>query len=359
PEDRTLAQQLSIYMKEGFSRLEHDGKFVDISDLLSSTDNLPEELADDHSLLIDRLSVSCDADEVSRMTDSVETALFEGRGLCRVKVWRSRDNVEVKEFSNRFTADGMEFRVPSDLMFNFNNPYGACPVCEGFGKVMGISEDLVIPDKSRSVYEDAVQCFRGEKMSECKHHLVKLAKKIGFPIHTPYCNLTKEEKDILWHGKGAWEGIDGFFRWVDENQYKIQYRVLKARYRGKTTCPECAGSRLRKDVEYVKVGGRSITELVRMPVSELLSFFNSLSLQGADAIAAERLLTEIRNRLTFLVEVGLGYLTLDRLSSTLSGGESQRINLATSLGSALVGSLYILDEPSIGLHSRDTARLIR
>ncbi|MDE6805728.1 MAG: excinuclease ABC subunit UvrA, partial [Muribaculaceae bacterium] len=250
------------------------------------------------------------------------------------------------------------FREPTDLMFNFNNPYGACPECEGFGKVLGISEDLVIPDKTLSVYQGAVQCWRGDKMGEWKKELIQLAPHISFPIHTPYISLTDEQKRTLWHGNGKWEGIDGFFRWVDENQYKIQYRVLKARYRGKTECPTCHGSRLRPDVEYVKVGGKSITEIVRMPVSKVREFFNNLELNEHDAVIARRLLTEIRNRIGFLEEVGLGYLTLDRLSSTLSGGESQRINLATSLGSSLVGSLYILDEPSIGLHSRDTNRLV-
>lgn len=255
-------------------------------------------------------------------------------------------------------ADGIEFREPSDLMFNFNNPYGACPECEGFGKVMGISEDLVVPDKSLSVYQDAVQCWRGEKMSEWKRHLIHIAPQFSFPVHKPYSELTDSEKDFLWKGNSNWEGIDGFFRWIDENQYKIQYRVMKARYRGKTTCPTCHGSRLHKDVEYVKIDGHTITELVRMPVSDLRKLFMSLNLSDTDQQIAKRLLLEINNRLEFLDEVGLGYLTLDRLSSTLSGGESQRINLATSLGSSLVGSLYILDEPSIGLHSRDTRKLI-
>ena len=243
-------------------------------------------------------------------------------------------------------------------MFNFNNPYGACPECEGFGKVMGISEDLVVPDKSLSVYQDAVQCWRGEKMSEWKRHLIHIAPQFSFPVHKPYSELTDREKDFLWKGNSNWEGIGGFFRWIDENQYKIQYRVMKARYRGKTTCPTCHGSRPHKDVEYVKIDGHTITELVRMPVSDLRKLFMSLNLSDTDQQIAKRLLLEINNRLEFLDEVGLGYLTLDRLSSTLSGGESQRINLATSLGSSLVGSLYILDEPSIGLHSRDTRKLI-
>ncbi len=357
PEGRTLAQQLDVYLKEGYSRLEKDGDFVDIASLLQEG-----ELPDDpgaYRLMIDRLSVSSDKDEVSRLTDSVETAYFEGRDECIIKVW-TPDGPKEHTFSKQFTADGMEFREPSDLMFNFNNPYGACPTCEGFGKVLGISEALVVPDPTRSVYQDAVQCWRGEKMGEVKQELIKIAPKAGFPIHTPYNQLTQEQKDFLWHGdkKYKWDGIDGFFRWVDENQYKIQYRVMKARYRGKTTCPDCHGSRLRPDVEYVKIAGRSITELVRMPVSELRPWFDNLQLGESDSVIAKRLLTEIRSRLGFLDKVGLGYLTLDRLSSTLSGGESQRINLATSLGSSLVGSMYILDEPSIGLHSRDTQKLI-
>lgn len=355
PEGRTLAQQLDVYLKEGYSRLEHEGDFVDIASLLASGE-IPEDPAS-YRLIIDRLSISSDKEEVSRLTDSVETAYFEGRDECIVKVWTEAGPKE-HIFSKQFSADGMEFREPSDLMFNFNNPYGACPTCEGFGKILGISEDLVVPDKTRSIYQDAVQCFRGEKMGEWKQELIRLAPKADFPIHAPYASLTQAQKDWLWHGDGRWEGIDGFFRWVDQNQYKIQYRVLKARYRGKTTCPDCHGSRLRPDVEYVKIGGHSITDLVRMPVSRLREWFDNLQLDETDSAIAKRLLLEIRSRLGFLDKVGLGYLTLDRLSSTLSGGESQRINLATSLGSSLMGSLYILDEPSIGLHSRDTQKLI-
>ncbi len=354
PEGRSLRQQLEIYLKEGYTRLEQDGSFIDISDVLAAKE---EPKPGGYRLLIDRFTVSTDKDEVSRLTDSVETAYFEGHDECIVMVWGA-DGVHEHAFSKRFTADGIDFREPNDLMFNFNNPYGACPECEGFGKVMGISEDLVVPDKSLSVYQDAVQCWRGEKMSECKKELIHIAPHFNFPIHTPYSELTKAQKRFLWEGNSSWPGINGFFRWVDENQYKIQYRVLKARYRGKTTCPTCGGSRLRPDVEYVKVSGKTITELVRYPIKELRAFFDTLELPENDAAIAARLLTEIRHRLRFLDEVGLGYLTLDRLSSSLSGGESQRINLATSLGSSLVGSLYILDEPSIGLHSRDTQRLI-
>ena len=355
PEGRDFSQQLEIYLKEGYSRIEKDGDFIDISEFLQSNEGLP--ISDGYRLLIDRLSVSSEKDEISRLTDSVETAYFEGHDECIIKIWGT-DGVHEHHFSRKFTADGMEFREPSDLMFNFNNPYGACPECEGFGKVMGISEDLVIPDKSLSVYQDAVQCWRGEKMGEWKKRLIHLAPKFSFPIHTPYSQLTEAQKRLLWHGNNIFEGIDGFFRWVDENQYKIQYRVLKARYRGKTICPTCHGSRLRPDVEYVKIDGHTITEMVKMPISELRKLFAGLNLNETDRIVGQRLLLEITNRLEFLDEVGLGYLTLDRLSSTLSGGESQRINLATSLGSSLVGSLYILDEPSIGLHSRDTGRLI-
>ena len=354
PDDRTFEQQLQIYLKEGYTRLERDEEFLDIEELLESNEPHSHEY---YRLLIDRLSVSSDKDEQSRLADSIETAYFEGKDECVVKVWVDG---EVKEhcFSKKFTADGIEFREPNDLMFNFNNPYGACEVCEGFGKVVGVDENLVIPDKTLSVYEGAVQCWRGEKMSEWKNALIAISIHYDFPIHVPYCELTEAQKDFLWHGKDQWPGIDGFFKWVDENQYKVQYRVLKARYRGKTICPECHGSRLRKDVEYVKIGGKSITELVRLPISSLIDFFKHLQLNETDQVIGKRLLTEITNRLDFLNDVGLGYLTFDRLSSTLSGGESQRINLATSLGSSLVGSLYILDEPSIGLHSRDTQRLL-
>lgn len=355
PENRTFDQQLEIYLKQGYSRLEKDGEFIAISDLRAKG---TPDFADGYRLLIDRLSVSNAKDEISRLTDSVETAYYEGHDECIIKIWGA-EGVHEHQFSKRFVADGMEFREPSDLMFNFNNPYGACPTCEGFGKVLGISEDLVIPNKTLSVYQNAVKCWSGDKMSEWKTRLIHLAPRFNFPIHTPYMDLTQAQKDFLWHGNSHWEGIDGFFKWVDTRQDKIQYRVLKARYRGKSVCPDCHGSRLRKDVEYVKVAGKTIFDMVRMPISELTEFMNNINLGETDEAIAMRLLTEIRQRLGFLNNVGLGYLTLDRLSSTLSGGESQRINLATSLGSSLVGSLYILDEPSIGLHSRDTEKLIR
>ena len=353
-ENRTFPQQLEIYAKEGFSRLEKDGQFFNITDILAEK---PRK-NNGYRLLVDRLAVADNKDEISRLTDSVETAWFEGNNQALLKVWCD-DGIREHNFSRQFTADGMEFREPSDLMFNFNNPYGACPVCEGFGNVLGISEDLVIPNKTLSVYQNAVRCWNGDKMSEWKKKLIHIAPKFNFPIHTPYHELTDEQRDFLWNGNDQWEGINGFFRWIDTMQEKMQYRVLKARYRGKTRCPECHGSRLRKDVEYVRIGGRSITELVRMPITELKPFFQDLELSDADAKIGERLLVEINQRLQFLLDVGLGYLTLDRLSNTLSGGESQRINLAASLGSSLVGSLYILDEPSIGLHSRDTEKLIK
>lgn len=358
-EGRTMLQQLDIFRKEGYSRVEKDGDFIDISDIGN------EEDAEGVRLLIDRLSVSASDDETTkkenraRLADSLETAYFEGHDQCIVKIWEKGKETRELNFSNKFTADGLEFREPSDQMFNFNNPYGACPKCEGFGKIMGVSEDLVVPDKSKSIMEDAVVCWRGEKMSECKRDLIRVASRYKFPIHKPYNELSPSELRFLWKGEGSWYGIDGFFKWVDEQQYKIQYRVMKARYRGKTTCPECRGSRLHPDVEYVKIDGKNITELVKMPIERLAEWFDNIQLNETDEKIASRLLIEIRNRLHFLREVGLGYLTLDRLSNTLSGGESQRINLATSLGSSLVGSLYILDEPSIGLHSRDTNRLVK
>lgn len=355
PENRSFNQQLDIYLKEGYSRLEKDGEFIDIQEALEADKPMSAEY---YRLLIDRLSINDDADTRSRLTDSVETAFFEGHDEIVVKVFNSDAEPQALEFSRRFALDGMDFREPSDLMFNFNNPYGACTRCEGFGQVLGISEDLVVPDKSLSVYQGAVVCWKGEKMDDCRRELISLASEIGFPIHTPYSDLTRAQLDILWHGKGRWEGIDGFFRWVDQNQYKIQYRVLKARFRGRTLCPVCHGTRLKPDTEYVKVAGKSISELLDMPVSKLRKWFQDLALSATDAEIAKRLLREINSRLRYLDEVGLGYLTLSRPWSTLSGGESQRIKLATALGSSLVGSLYVLDEPSIGLHPRDTQRLI-
>ena len=355
PEKRRFRTQLEVLLKGGYSRLVKDGEFIDIEHLLA--DYILPETASGYDLLVDRLSVAYEGDELSRLADSVETAFFEGHDEMSLLVWGT-DGLHRHDFSKRFEADGIVFREPSELMFNFNNPYGACPRCEGFGRVIGIDPNLVVPDPSLSVYDDAVMCWRGDKMSEWKRELIHLAPHIGFPIHRPYCDLTQAELDVLWHGNGRFKGIDGFFKMVEENQYKIQYRVMLARYRGKTRCPECNGSRLRKESEYVKVGGATISELVKMPVTDLKEWFAALKLDDNDKLVSSRLLVEINNRIGFLCDVGLGYLTLDRLSSTLSGGESQRINLATSLGSSLVGSLYILDEPSIGLHSRDTMKLI-
>lgn len=355
PSDRTIDEQMKIFLQEGFSRVEYNGVFYDIEEIVQN--NKIKDLKTS-KLVIDRLVISSDKDEQNRMADSIETAFFEGRGECILKIWEE-NNVKEYLFSNEFTADGQKFREPTELMFNFNNPYGACEKCEGFGKIMGVDEDLVIPNKTLSIYEDAVQCWRGDKMSEWKNEFIHIAATRKFPIHKPYYDLTEEEHDFLWYGDGDWVGINGFFKWLDANSYKIQYRVLKARYRGKSICPECHGTRLNNDVEYVKINGYSITQLVRMPGRDLYRFFQNLELDETDKKIAKRLLTEINHRLEILNEVGLGYLTLDRMSSTLSGGESQRINLVKSLGSSLVGSLYILDEPSIGLHSRDTNRLIK
>lgn len=358
PEGRTIPTQLDVYFKGGYTRLlAKDGTFVSIEQMLADKGGCPSGL-DGYDLLIDRLTADTeDKDSLSRLTESVEAAFFEGHDTMTLVVWTD-GNVRRHEFSKRFEADGITFIEPSEQMFNFNNPYGACPRCEGFGRTMGISEDLVVPNPSLSVYDDAVVCWRGEVMSQWKRDFIHMAAHISFPIHRPYRELTAEQKKLLWEGNTAWPGINGFFDWVETQQHKIQYRVLLARFRGKTLCPVCHGSRLRPEAKYVHVGGKDISSIVSMTVSDLRQWFSHLKLDSRDSEIAARLLTEINNRLTFLDDVGLGYLTLDRLSNSLSGGESQRINLATSLGSSLVGSLYILDEPSIGLHSRDTQRLI-
>ncbi len=355
PEGRTTADHLDVLRKEGFSRLEHHGEFIDI---LTAIDNHLEITTDDYCLLIDRLMVTENHDYEMRLRDSLATAFYEGRDECQVVVYGPDGHIERRSFSKRFEADGITFEEPSSLMFNFNNPIGACPTCEGFGNVVGVDEDLVVPDKSLSVYDDAVMCWRGPVMSEVKREFIHVASRVGFPIHRPYYQLTQEEKDVLWHGCEGWHGIDGFFEWLQSKSYNIQYRVMLARYRGKTVCPTCHGSRLKKEASWVKVGDKNIGDIVNMPVDKLRQWFAGLTLDETQAAVARRLLAEINTRLDYLIEVGLGYLTLDRLSGTLSGGESQRINLATSLGSALVGSAYILDEPSIGLHPRDTHRLI-
>ena len=353
PDGRSLSQHLEVLAKEGYSRLERDGSFLQIADVIGNADACSAT----YNLLVDRLAVSDSTDDDGRIFDSVETAFFEGHDECLLKLW-TPDGIDELHFSKRFEADGIEFKEPTDLMFNFNNPIGACPCCEGFGKVIGIDESLVVPDKSLSVYDGAVYCWRGEKMGEWKREFIHVAATCDFPIHKPYFQLTEAQKDLLWHGNKQFPGIDGFFKYIESKAYNIQYRVLLARYRGKTVCPECHGSRLKREASFVKINGCSITDIVKMPIKSLTEWFNNLQLTETDAKVAKRLLVEIRSRLNFMNEVGLGYLTLDRLSSTLSGGESQRINLATSLGSSLVGSMYILDEPSIGLHSRDTSRLI-
>lgn len=363
--DRMLGQQLEIYMKQGLSRLDVKGEVVRMEDFMAEHPEMmcapletDEATRDDLLLLIDRLAVGTEKDTVSRLTDSVETALYEGDGECLLRFYPSR---ALHRFSTRFEADGITFRDPDDNMFSFNSPLGACPRCEGFGRIIGIDEHLVVPNSALSIYDGAIMCWRGEKMGMWKTEFCRRAPKVNFPIFEPYYNLTAVQKRMLWHGGEGMDDVclDAFFRMLEKEQYKIQYRVMLARYRGKTTCPDCGGTRLRPEAEYVKVGGRSITELVNLPVVELKDFFDHLELSEHDAHVAARLMPEICNRLHFLCDVGLGYLTLNRQSNSLSGGESQRINLATSLGSALVGSLYILDEPSIGLHSRDTERLIR
>ena len=354
PEGRSLDEHLGILMQQGFYRVMVNEEIVRIEDYLTTSK------ADDQvMLLIDRVKITDGIrDEISRLSDSVQTAFYEGKESCKV-VAETNGKRSTAEFSSRFEADGMVFETPSVNLFAFNNPYGACPTCEGYGSVIGIDPDLVFPNKSLSIYESAVACWRGDKMSEWKDALVRSAHYFNFPVHKPYYELSEEQKQLLWTGNEYFEGINAFFQMVEANSYKIQYRVMLSRYRGKTVCPECHGSRLRKEAQYVKVGGKSITDLVLMPLDELKGFFESLRLDETDQKIASRLLIEINNRLEFLLDVGLGYLTLNRLSNTLSGGESQRINLATSLGSSLVGSTYILDEPSIGLHSRDTDRLIK
>ena len=361
-EGRTLKKQLEMYMQEGYSRLYKGGEVLRIEDLLNE-DNISDTDASSLFLIIARMSVDDSKDAISRMTDSAETAFYEGDGLLKLVFLPGNITYE---FSTRFEADGIKFEEPNDNMFSFNSPLGACPTCEGFGSIIGIDEKLVIPNSSLSVYDGCVQCWHGDKMGNWRSEFIRRAATDDFPIFEPYYKLDRKYKDILWHGLPSEKTldihdkvcIDAFFQMVKENQYKIQYRVMMSRYRGKTVCPDCHGTRLRKEATWVKVGGKSITELVEMPIINLKDWFDHLQLTEHEEQIAKRLLTEIKNRVGFLAEVGLGYLTLNRQSNTLSGGESQRINLTTSLGSSLVGSLYILDEPSIGLHSRDTDRLI-
>lgn len=351
-EGRDVQQQIEMDRKEGFTRLEVNGEMVRMEDYAYNE-------ADTIYLLIDRMSCDDSKDSISRLTDSAETAMYEGDGACLLRFYTADGETRLHSFSTKFEVDGITFTEPTDQMFSFNSPIGACPVCEGFGKIVGIDEHLVVPNRALSVYDGAVMCWRGEKMGEWLHEFLREAPAHNFPIFAPYYELTEEQKDYLWHGPRDKACIDSFFKMLEENQYKIQYRVMLARYRGKTVCPACHGSRLKKEALYVKVGGKNIAEIVSMPINDVVEFFRTLKLDEHDTAVAVRLLNEIGNRLKFLQDVGLGYLTLNRLSNTLSGGESQRINLATSLGSSLVGSLYILDEPSIGLHSRDTDKLIK
>ncbi|MCW3102094.1 MAG: excinuclease subunit [Bacteroidetes bacterium] len=380
---KTFKDQLQLLAQQGFTRVQANGEVQKIEDFvlgkISENDSI--------YLVIDRITVRPeDEDNENRISDSVQTAFYEGEGECRVEIMgdgkgkmevvkeekpkvksqKSKkaeaaplESAGIRNFSNRFELDGMTFEEPSLHFFSFNNPVGACKHCEGFGSVIGIDADLVIPNKNLSVYEDAIVAWKGEKMSEWKNVLVRNAHKFDFPVHRSYYDLSEKERRLLWTGNKYFDGLDTFFKYLETQVYKIQYRVMLSRYRGKTVCPECNGTRLRKDASYVKVGGLSITDVVLMPVDEAVVFFQELKLSDYDTEVSKRILVEIINRLQFLCDVGLGYLTLNRLSNTLSGGESQRINLATSLGSSLVGSMYILDEPSIGLHSRDTQRLIK
>ncbi|MDD6854364.1 MAG: excinuclease ABC subunit UvrA [Prevotella sp.] len=366
-EGRTVEKQMEMYLQEGYGRVLFSGKPVRIDDLLeqvkTEADGWLEKHRADIYLIVDRMSVSHEKGDISRLSDSCETAFYEGDGACRLVFLPG--NIAY-DFSTRFEADGMTFQEPNDNMFSFNSPAGACPTCEGFGSVIGIDEKLVIPNTTLSVYDGCVQCWHGEKMKMWNEEFCRRAAHDNFPIFKPYLELTQKEKDMLWHGLPSEKNrdihdkicIDSFFQMLKENQYKIQYRVMMSRYRGKTVCPDCHGTRLKKEAEWVKIAGRSISDLVDMPIVNLKEWFDNLTLDAHDAEVSKRLLVEIKNRLQFLVDVGLGYLTLNRRSNSLSGGESQRINLTTSLGSSLVGSLYILDEPSIGLHSRDTDRLI-
>jgi len=354
-EKDSISGQLGLLLKQGITRMEKEDQLLKIEDIIQNAGH--KDLPGSVNILIDRVSVHDDDDSLSRYADSVQTAFSLGKGKCLIRVY-GKDSYSDCPFSDRFEADGIKFIEPDVHLFSFNNPLGACPSCEGYGKIIGIDEDLVIPNKSLSVYEDAIVCWKGEKMVKWKEKLVLNAEKFDFPIHKPYYQLTDDQKQQLWKGNSSFKGLNAFFKHLEDKKYKIQYRVMLSRYRGKTTCPECNGTRLKEEAYWVKINRRSIQELVVMPISELSQFFSKLKLNKYETGVSERILTEIKNRLQYLINVGLGYLTMNRLSATLSGGESQRINLATSLGSSLVGSLYILDEPSIGLHTRDTHMLI-
>ncbi len=350
--NRSLKEQLEILQQQGFSRVQVNETIHKIADLIDFTAEIPDDAK--IYIVIDRIRVAVDEDTQNRIADSSQTAFYEGAGTCVLSI-----NNKLHAFSNKFEADGITFETPTVHTFSFNNPVGACPACEGFGKVVGIDEDLVIPNKTLSIYDDAIVCWKGEKMKKWKEQLVYASAEFDFPIHRPYFELTESQRLLLWTGNKYFKGLNAFFKYLESKQYKIQYRVMLSRYRGKTTCPDCRGTRLKKEAGYIKIAGKSIQDLTLMPIDEVKIFFNELKLNATEQQIAKRLLADINSRLQFLTDVGLGYLTLNRLSSSLSGGESQRINLATSLGSSLVGSLYILDEPSIGLHSRDTELLIK
>ncbi|KUF42983.1 excinuclease ABC subunit UvrA [Myroides marinus] len=356
-EDRELYEYLNILLQQGYARVLVNGETLRLDQYISnnSQDTVNQVDAANVYLVVDRIVVSDDEDFYNRLGDSVETAFFEGKGYCYIEDLKDKKR---KEFSNNFALDGETFLEPNVHLFSFNNPYGACPSCDGYGNIIGIDEELVIPNTGLSIYENAVFPWRGESMGWYRDQLVNNAYKFDFPIHKPYFELTDEQKALVWDGNASFTGLNDFFKELEEKNYKIQNRVLLSRYRGKTKCPTCKGKRLRKEASYVKIGGRTVSELVDLPIKHLITFFKELVLNEYEAKVAQRLLIEINNRLGFLSNVGLDYLTLNRNSATLSGGESQRINLATSLGSSLVGSMYILDEPSIGLHPKDTEKLI-
>ena len=352
--NRKLKEELSILLQKGFLRILYNNKIHKIESIIDDSSIKNSDFKTGAvQIVVDRIVLDQQDDTTSRIADSLQTAFFEGKGNCHVDV-----DGQIKHYSDKFELDGITFEEPTPNFFSFNNPYGACKKCEGYGKVIGIDPDLVVPDKSKSVYDGAIAPWRGEKMGEWLNKLVKNALKFDFPIHRAYSELTPKQQELLWTGNKYFTGLNAFFEDLEQQTYKIQYRVMLSRYRGKTDCPECKGSRLRSDASYVKIGGRSILEIVLLPLDEALAFFKTLKLDAHETIIAKRLLAEITSRIDFLCEVGLSYLTLNRLSNSLSGGESQRINLATSLGSSLVGSIYVLDEPSIGLHPRDTQRLI-
>ena len=355
PAKMSVNEYFIFLEKQGFNRIELNGNII-------RTDEIEDygifEAGQKINIVVDRLIISHSSDNFSRAADSAQTAFQTGKGYCQVLVYNN-DKIRRESFSNKFEEDGILFEEPSEYLFSFNNPLGACPLCEGYGKILGIDPNLVIPDQNLSVYEDAIVCWKGETMKKWKERLISNAEHFGFPVHKPYYQLTEEQKSLLWKGNRYFYGLNRFFDHLEEKKYKIQYRVLLSRYRGKTICPECGGSRLRKEAGYVKVAGKTIQELVRLPIDKLYEHFQNISLNPSDTKIAERILREIDVRLRLIIDVGLSYLTLDRLSSSLSGGESQRINLATALGSNLVGSMYILDEPSIGLHPRDTNLLVK